>query len=86
MATGSLGETKGLGVALTEKITTLWTAGSLDYHQNLLASVPVGLLEMLEIPGLGGKKIKALNENLGVETIGQLRQAYGKVDTHPKNQ
>jgi DNA polymerase (family 10) len=30
---------------------------------------------MLEIPGLGPKKIKALHDELGIETVEQLEQA-----------
>ena len=81
VAEGTLIETKGIGVALAEKITTLWETGTLDYLEKLRASVPAGLLEMLEIPGLGGKKIKSLHNNLGIETIEGLRTACeaGKV-------
>jgi len=81
VADGTLGEIKGIGPALTEKITTLWETGTLDYFEKLRASVPVGLLEMLEIPGLGGKKIKSLHDSLGTETIEELRAACkaGKV-------
>ena len=42
---------------------------------------PDGLLELLEIPGLGGKKIKVLHEELGVDSIESLTDAChaGKV-------
>src|SRR5690554_6931628 len=50
-----LGKIKGIGQALVEKITTLHTEGSLPYYDELCASVPDGLVEMLEIPGLGPK-------------------------------
>lgn len=78
---GSLGEIKGIGAALTEKVTTLWRSGNLDYLDDLRSSVPSGLLEMLEVPGLGGKKIKAVRDALGVESIKALKQACeaGKV-------
>ena len=75
VAEGTLGEISGIGAALTEKITTLWEVGTLDYLEALRTSVPTGLLEMLEIPGLGGKKIKSLHDNLGTETIEELRLA-----------
>ena len=52
VADGTLREIKGIGPALTEKITTLWETGTLDYFEKLRASVPVGLLEMLEIRGM----------------------------------
>jgi DNA polymerase (family 10) len=58
-----LGEIKGIGEALTKKITELVTTGKLKYYDELKASIPPGLIEMLEIPGLGPKKIQALNQN-----------------------
>lgn len=70
-----LGEIKGIGEALQQKITELVTTGKLKYYDDLKASVPSGLVEMLEIPGLGPKKIKAMNEKLGIETIEQLEAA-----------
>ena len=71
----TLEEVSGLGKALCEKITTLHLTGKLDYFETLRASVPSGLLDMLEIPGLGGKKIKALSEALSLETIDDLKKA-----------
>jgi DNA polymerase (family 10) len=76
-----LGELKGIGEALQEKITELVRTGRLRYFDELKASVPPGLVEMLRIPGVGPKKVKALNERLGVETIEALEAACkaGKV-------
>jgi len=70
-----LGEIKGIGEALQQKITELVTTGKLAYYDELKASIPAGLVEMLQIPGLGPKKVKALNEKLGLETIEQLEAA-----------
>lgn len=72
---------KGIGSALAEKIKTLYTTGELDYYTNLRASIAPGLIEMLEIPGLGGKKIKKIHDELGVESIPDLKAACetGKV-------
>jgi DNA polymerase (family X) len=70
-----LGELKGFGEALQEKITTLVTTGRLPYYEDLKASTPPGLLEMLNLPGVGPKKVKVLNEKLGIETVEQLEAA-----------
>jgi len=76
-----LGDVPGIGKALTEKIETLFATGELEFYDNLLASVPPGLLDLLDIPGLGGKKIKALYEQLDVDSIESLTQVCneGKV-------
>jgi len=76
-----LGEIKGIGEALEQKITELFETGKLKYFQDLKASVPPGLVEMLEIPGVGPKKIKTLHDKLGIQNIEQLEAACksGKV-------
>lgn len=72
---GSLGGVKGIGSALVEKVETLYTTGELPYYIELRASVAPGLIEMLEIPGLGGKKVKKIHDALGVESIDALKAA-----------
>jgi DNA polymerase (family X) len=75
VAAGRLGEVKGIGEGIQKKIVELVTTGRLGYYEELKASTPPGLLLMLEIPGLGPKKIKALHDELGVETVEQLEKA-----------
>ena len=75
-----IGETRlskvpGLGKALVEKIKTLHETGSLEFYDKLKDSIDDGLVSMLEIPGLGAKKIKALHDALGIATIETLQQA-----------
>ena len=81
IAEGRLGDIPGIGKALTEKIETLHTTGKLEFYDKLVASVPSGLMDLLEVPGLGGKKIKALHEQLGVDSIESLTKVCqdGKV-------
>ncbi|HEY3762397.1 MAG TPA: DNA polymerase/3'-5' exonuclease PolX [Verrucomicrobiae bacterium] len=76
-----LGEVKGIGEALEQKITELFETGKLKYYEDLKASIPPGLAEMLEIPGVGPKKIKILHDKLGIESIEKLEAACksGKV-------
>ncbi len=72
---GRLKELKGFGEALTRKITELVTTGRLPYYEELRESIPAGLIEMLKIPGLGPKKIRAIYESLDISTIGELKYA-----------
>ena len=72
---GTLAELKGIGSALAEKITTLVKTGQLPYYENLKTSVPAGLFDLLSIPGLGAKKVKAIYEKLKITTIGELEYA-----------
>src|SRR5436309_12450889 len=73
--TGGLGKIKGIGEALQQKITELVTTGRLKYHQELRDSFPPGLMQMLQIPGVGLKKVKVLWDKLGVSTVGELEYA-----------
>jgi DNA polymerase (family 10) len=70
-----LGEIKGIGDALQQKITELVTTGKLKYYDDLKASVPPGLVEMLGISGLGPKRILILRKELGIESIEALEKA-----------
>jgi DNA polymerase (family 10) len=81
VAEDRLTEVKGIGDAIGKKIKELVETGQLKYYEELKASLPPGLMEMLEIPGLGPKKIKVLHEKLGIKSIAQLEAACksGKV-------
>ena len=81
IAAGELGTIKGFGDALVQKITELQTTGRLVFFDKLKASIEPGLAEMLQIPGLGPKKIRALHSKLGIASIAALGQACaeGKV-------
>ena len=70
-----LGGVKGIGKALVEKITELHTTGRLEFFEKLQASIDPGLVEMLDIPGLGAKKVRALHSKLGVTDISSLSKA-----------
>ena len=73
--TNRLGELPGIGEALREKITTLVTTGKLPYLEQLRASIPSGLLALLDLPGLGPKKLRALREKLKIESLEALKKA-----------
>jgi len=78
---GRLGEIKGIGEALQKKIGELVATGRLAYYEELKAATPPGLIAMLEVPGLGPKKVKALHDKLNLRTVEELEQACkeGKV-------
>ena len=75
VAKKKLGAIRGIGDALEEKITTLVTTGRLQYLDDLRAAVPPGLVELLRIPTLGTKKVKALHDKLNVATLAALQAA-----------
>ncbi|MCU0705744.1 MAG: helix-hairpin-helix domain-containing protein, partial [Fimbriiglobus sp.] len=73
VASGQLGEIRGIGDALAEKITTLVNTGRLPFLDDLRASVAPGLLDILRLPGIGPKKVKALHTELGIDSIAKLK-------------
>jgi DNA polymerase (family X) len=77
IAEGRLQAIKGIGDALGRKITELQATGRLGFYEQLKATVAPGLVELLEIPGLGAKKIKGLHEQLGISSIAELARACG---------
>lgn len=81
VAEDRLGEVKGVGEGIARKIKELVETGKLKYYEELKASIPPGLIEMLDVPGLGPKKIQVLQKKLGVESVEQLEAACkaGKV-------
>jgi len=72
---GKLADIQGFGKALVEKIETLHSDGKLEFYEKLKSSVDPGIVSMLDVPGLGAKKIKVLNESIGVSSIEELQKA-----------
>lgn len=75
LAADELQSMKGIGEALAQKIGELHATGKLGFLEKLRASVEPGLVEMLQIPGLGPKKIRALHDKLGITDIAALTKA-----------
>lgn len=74
-------ELEGIGKDLAEKITTLFEKGKLPFYNQIKKKVPKGLLELLQIEGLGPKKVMALYKK-GIKSSKDLKTACetGKVE------
>lgn len=72
----------GIGKSTAERIRQFLAEGRITLHEDLLASLPAGLLKVMNIPGLGPKKVGALYHELGVGSIEDLEAAIaaGKVE------
>ena len=46
--------------------------GHLEYYKRIKGKIPPGLFDLLKVPGLGPKKVRALYEELGITTLGEL--------------
>lgn len=62
----------GIGKSIAEIIVALAETGTHAYLEELLAKTPAGILEILEIKGLGPKKVKVLWEELQITSTHEL--------------
>jgi len=78
LASGELAKLPGVGPATLGVVRELVETGESAYLERLRAGIPEGLLELLRLPRLGGAKIHALHEALGITSLDDLeREALG---------
>lgn len=65
----------GIGKGVAEKCHELVEKGSLDQLDEILETVPRTVLDLLNVPKLGPKKAAALFNELGIQTLDQLKAA-----------
>lgn len=65
----------GIGKSLSVKIFDLLNKGVFDDLHRLMQQTPDGVMQMMQIKGIGPKKVSVLWKELGVETIGELMYA-----------
>lgn len=70
-----LTEVPGIGQSLAGVIEELYFTGKSSLLDRLRAELPPGALALSRIPGLSLKKIKQLNEALGISSIEELKAA-----------
>ncbi|HSG17469.1 MAG TPA: DNA polymerase/3'-5' exonuclease PolX [Anaerolineae bacterium] len=75
---GDLTDIPGIGAALSDKIEEMLDTGRLDYYERLAAEVPPSLVEMLQVEGLGPKRVRQIHESLAITTMEELAQVAGE--------
>ncbi len=75
LATGQLAKMPGIGKSSLAKIEEFVKTGMITAHQQLLKKIPPKLLELLKVPGMGPKGVKAVYEKLNVTSIAKLKGA-----------
>ncbi len=66
---------KGIGDSTAKKITEILATGKLQVLEDLVMATPAGVLEMLQIKGLGPKKIATVWKEMEIEGLGELLYA-----------
>lgn len=62
----------GIGKSIASKIIELFENGTIAEMDDLLATTPPGVVEMMGIKGIGAKKVAIIWRELGIETTGEL--------------
>jgi len=75
----------GIGADLAGKIEEFGRTGHLALLDRLRGQIPAGVAEMLQLPGLGPKRVRALYEELHVTSLPALARAArdGRIHTLP---
>ncbi|REG78488.1 DNA polymerase (family 10) [Algoriphagus antarcticus] len=81
LSEAELAKIQGVGKSMGEAIQQLKETDTFPFLEELLTKTPEGIMEVLQIKGLGPKKVKILWEELGITSTHELMEACqsGKV-------
>jgi DNA polymerase (family 10) len=76
----------GVGKSSANKIAQFVEHGEMQEYQELIASIPAGLLDVMRVQGLGPKTVRRLWQEAGVTDISSLREAIedGRLEALPR--
>ncbi len=82
---GRLQELPGVGKGTAQRIQQFLDTGHIDVLDELEAKFPPGLPDLLDIPGMGPKKVALVHAELGVKNVDDLKKviASGKLEKLP---
>jgi DNA polymerase (family X) len=66
---------KGIGESTAKKIIELLQTGQLNVLQEMISKTPAGVIELLNIKGIGPKKIHTIWKEMEIESVGELLYA-----------
>ncbi|MEM4245004.1 MAG: DNA polymerase/3'-5' exonuclease PolX [Candidatus Nanoarchaeia archaeon] len=72
---GKLEDIPGVGEGLAKKIKQYIETGRIEEYERLKKTLPKGITKLMEIQGLGPKKVKTLYKKLGIKSIKDLERA-----------
>ena len=75
-----------LGEAIAKKITQLVTTGKMDLYEKVRSEFPQGVIDLMEVPGIGPKLAARLYTELHITNIDELKSALwdGRVASLPR--
>ncbi len=72
---GRLRELYGIGSALEAKIVEYLTTGEMEYYERQRRDFPAALASLLQVPGLGPTRARAVYNELRISTTAELEEA-----------
>lgn len=75
LPTNKLSSIKGIGDSAAKKIVEIFERGEILSLSELIEKTPPGIMQMLNIKGIGPKKITVIWKEMGIESIGELLYA-----------
>lgn len=75
-----LKDIKGIGKKMSSVIEELVTNRTLEEYEVLKSEIPEGVFQMLQVPGLGPKKVKLLMDELNITDLETLQKACESSD------
>jgi DNA polymerase (family 10) len=79
----ALEEIEGIGKAMSDHIEEYLKTGKIKFYEDFKKTLPVKMDELMQVEGLGMKKIKVLYENLGIKNLKDLERAAKKHQIAP---
>lgn len=75
MDDASMRAAKGIGASTASKIREILDTGKLSQLDEILSRTPAGVLGIMQIKGLGPKKVRTIWQEMGIESVGELEYA-----------
>ena len=66
---------QGIGKSVGEKVIEMLESGHLNVLDEYIGMTPPGVIEMLNVKGIGPKKIHTIWKEMGLESVGELLYA-----------
>lgn len=84
VARNALQDLPHIGEAVDKKVRQYLTEGTFPALERVRTQIPVGIQELLNLPGMTGRAVRALQEQMGIDDVESLRRAVreGRLQSH----
>lgn len=84
VARNALRDLPHIGEAVDKKVRQYLAEGTFPALERVKEQVPVGIRALLQLPGMTGRAVRALQEQMGIDDVESLRRAVreGRLQSH----